>query len=116
MRLLLDGPVAVRGLLLVAAKHAQLALLGEYALHALRAQRPCLLVLEVAGAVEADALERGAVVAAQRAQEVPLLARVLEARDARVAVPSQCARQVPVAADRHDGDALRAQGRGRVDA
>ena len=108
MELFLEWASAVRGLLLVRPERAQLVLLSEHSLHSLRPDRPRQLVLEVALAgVEADALESPAVVAAQRAQEVPFLPGVVEAREPEVAVLLEQARQVPVAAHRHDRDALR---------
>ena len=107
MQLFLERPGAVRGLLLVCPERAQLALLREQALHSIRPHRPRQLVLEVARAgVEPEALELAAVVAPQRAQEVPLLADVIEPRESDVAVLPEEAWQVPVAAHRHDSDAL----------
>src|SRR5947208_168714 len=107
VQLFLERPGAVRGLLLVGPERAQLALLRERALHSIRPHRPRQLVLEVARAgVEPDALELAAVVAPQRAQEVPFLADVIEPRESDVAVLPEEAWQVPVAAHRHDGDAL----------
>lgn len=68
VQLLLERPGAVRGLLLVRAERAQLALFGEHALHSIRPHRPRQLVLEVPRAgVEPNALELAAVVAPQRA-------------------------------------------------
>src|SRR5437762_1278555 len=97
----------MRGLLLVGPERAELALLGEHPLHFLRPHRPRQLVLEVARTgVETGAFELSAVVAIQRAQEVPLLPRVVDARESELAVPLEEVRQVPVAAHRHDGDAL----------
>src|SRR5438309_725536 len=107
VQLFLERPGAVRGLLLVGPERAQLALLRERALHSIRPHRPRQLVLEIARAsVEPDALELATVVALQRAQEVPLLADVIEPRESDVAVLPEEAWQVPVAAHRHDGDAL----------
>src|SRR2546421_9601615 len=107
VQLFLERPGAVRGLLLVRPERARLALLREQALHSIRPHRPRQLVLEVARAgVEPEALELAAVVAPQRAQEVPLLADVIEPRELDVAVLPEEAWQVPVAAHRHDGDAL----------
>src|SRR5438874_128925 len=107
VQLFLERPGAVRGLLLVGPERAQLALLRKRALHSIRPHRPRQLVLEVARAgVEPDALELAAVVAPQRAQEVPLLADVIEPRESDVAVLPEEAWQVPVAAHWHDGDAL----------
>src|SRR5437588_501198 len=107
VQLFLERPSAVRGLLLVGPERAQLALLRKSALHSIRPHRPRQLVLEVARAgVEPDALELAAVVAPQRAQEVPLLADVIEPCESDVAVLPEEAWQVPVAAHRHDGDAL----------
>ena len=82
-------------------------MLREYALHSIRPHRPRQLVLEVARAgVEPDALELATVGAPQRAQEMPLLADVVEPRESDVAVLPEEAWQIPVAAHRHDGDAL----------
>src|SRR2546430_8791708 len=107
VQLFLERPGTVRRLLLVGPERAQLVLLREHPLHSIRSHRPGQLVLEVARAgVEPDALELAAVVAPQRTQEVPLLADVIEACESDVAVLSEEARQVPVAAHRHDGDAL----------
>src|SRR5947208_13031542 len=107
VQLFLERPGAMRGLLLVGPERAQLALLRERALHSIRPHRPCQLVLEVSRAgVQRDALELAAVVAPQRAQEVPLLADVIEPRESDVAVLPEESWQVPVAAHRHDGDAL----------
>jgi hypothetical protein len=59
---------------LIGAERAQLVLLREHPLHSVRPHGPRQLVLEVARAsVETGALELHAVVAPQRAQEVPLL-------------------------------------------
>ena len=108
VQLFLERPGTVRGLLLVRPERAQLALLHEHALHSIRPHRPRELVLEVARAgVEPDALELATVGAPQRAQEMPLLADVVEPRESYVAVLPEEAWQVPVAAHRHDGDALR---------
>ncbi len=97
----------MRGLFLVGPERAQLALLREHALHSSRPHCPRQLVLEVARAgVEPDALELAAVVAPQRAQEMPLLPDVIEPRESDVAVLPEKAWQVPVAAHRHDGHAL----------
>ena len=97
----------MRGLLLVGPERAELTLLGEHPLHFLRPHRPRQLVLEVAGTgVETDAFELSAVVAAQRAQEVFFFPGVVDARESERAVPLEEVRQVPVAAHRHDGDAL----------
>src|SRR6266516_1646428 len=107
VQLFLERPGAVRRLLLVGPERAQLVLLREHPLHSARPDRSRQLVLEVARAgVEPYALELPAVLAAQRAQEVPLLADVVEASESEVAVLSEEARQVPVAAHRHAGDAL----------
>ena len=107
VQLVLERPVAVRGLLLVRPERAQLALLHEHALHSIGAYCPRQLVLEVARAsVEPNALELVTVVAPQRTQEMPLLADVIEPSDSDVAVLLEEAREVPVAAHRHDGDAL----------
>jgi hypothetical protein len=89
-------------------------LLHEHALHALRTHRARQLVLEVARTgVEADALELPAVGAPERAQDVPLLADVVEARDAETAVAPEKARQVSIAAHRHDREALGLRSRPR---
>src|SRR5436190_2041044 len=107
MQLFLNRLRAVRGLLLVGPEPPQLALLREHAFHSIRPYRPRQLVLKVTHAgVEADPLELAAVVAPQRAQEVPLLPHIVEAGKSEVVVLPQEARQVPVAAHRHDGDAL----------
>jgi hypothetical protein len=107
VQLFLERSGAVRRLLLVSPERAQLALLLEHAFHSIRSYCPRQLVLEVARAgVEPDALELAAVVAPQRAQEVPFLPDVVEARNSDVAVLPEEPRQVAVAAHRHDGDAL----------
>ena len=88
VQLFLEWPCAVRGLFLVRPERAQLVLLREHALHSIRPHRARQLVLEVARArVEPGALELLAVAAAQCAQEVPLLADVVEAREPEAAVP-----------------------------
>src|SRR6185436_4122036 len=82
VQLFLERPGAVGRLLLVGPERAQLALLREHALHSIRADRPRQFVLEVARAgVEPDALELATVGAPQRAQEMPLLADVVEPRE-----------------------------------
>src|SRR5438876_9248650 len=107
VQLFLERPGAVRRLLLVGPERAQLVLLREHALHSIRPHRPRQLVLEVARAgVEPDALELAAVVAPQRAEDVPLRADGREPRESDVAVLPEEAWQVPVAAHRHDRDAL----------
>src|SRR5437763_8946507 len=107
VQLFLERPVAMRGLLLVGPERAQLALLGEHALHTLRPHRPRQLVLEVTRAgVEPGALELAPVLAAEPAQEMPFLAGVIETGERDGAVPLEDARKVPVAGHRHDGDAL----------
>ena len=107
MQLFLERPVAVRGLLLVRPECAQVALLHEDPLHSVGPNRPRQLVLQVARAgVEAHALELVTVVAPQSAQEMPLLADVIESRESDAAVLPEEAGEVPIAAHRHDGDAL----------
>src|SRR6266571_16265 len=87
VQLFLERPGAVRGLLLIRPKRAQLALLREHALHSSRPDRPRQLVLEVAPAgVEPNALELAPVAASQGAQEMPLLADVVEPPESDVAV------------------------------
>ena len=57
VQLFLERPGAVGGLLLVGPERAQLALLGEQALHSIRSHRPRQFVLEVTRAgVEPGAL------------------------------------------------------------
>lgn len=107
VELLLERSRAMCGLPLVGPERTQLALLREHALHPVRPDRPRQLVLEVARAsVEADVLELVAVFTPERAQEVALLADVVEPREPDVAVVPEQARQVPVAAHRHDDDTL----------
>jgi hypothetical protein len=107
VQLLLERPVAVRRLLLVRPERAQLVLLGEHPLHPVGADGPGQLVLEVARArVPARLLERRTVAVAERAQEVALLADVVEARQVSVAVLREGLGEVPVPAERDDGDAL----------
>jgi len=87
VQLLFEWLGPVRGLLLVRPERAEVALLGEHALHAGRPDRPGQLVLEVARAgKEPGALELVPVAAAERAQEVPLLPDVVEAGETEVAV------------------------------
>jgi hypothetical protein len=82
-------------------------LLGEQAFHSIRSHRTRQLVLEVARAgVEPGALELTTVVALQYAQEMPLLADVIEPCESDVAVLAEKAWEIPVAAHRHDGHAL----------
>jgi mannose-6-phosphate isomerase-like protein (cupin superfamily) len=96
----------MRGLFLVRPERTQLALLVEHAFHALGPDGPGQLVFEVACAgVEPHAFELAAIAAAQRAQEVPLLADVVKAGESEVAVLLEETRQVAVAPHRHDGDA-----------
>ena len=107
VQLILERPGAMCGLLLVGPERAQLALLREDALHSIGPHRPRQLVFEVARAgVEPDSLELAAVGAPQGAQEMRLLAEVVEPRESDVAVLPEEAWQVPVAAHRHDCDAL----------
>jgi len=107
VQLFLERSSAVRGLFLVGAERALLALLGQQALHSVRPHRPRQLVLEVTRAgVEPGALELTTVVALQCAQEMPLLADVIEPRESGVAVLPEKAWEIPIAAHRHDGDAL----------
>src|SRR3954453_3649538 len=107
VQLLFEWPGTVRNLLLVGPERAQLALLREHALHSVRPHRPRQLILEVARTgIEPGALELASVGAAQRAQEMPLLAEVVEPRESNIAILPQYAWQIPVAAHRHDGDAL----------
>ena len=107
MQLFFERPCAVRELLLVRPERAQLPLLGEHALRSFRPHRPRQLVLEVARAGEEPcALEFVTVGASERAQEIPLLAEVIQPGKPDVAVPPEEAREVPVAAHRHDGDAF----------
>ena len=107
VQLFLERPRAVRGLLLVSPERAQVVLLRENALHFSRSDRPRQLVLEVARAgVEPEALELAAGITPQRAEEMPLLSDVVEPCEPDVAVLLEETWQVPVAAHRHDGDAL----------
>ena len=107
MQLFLERPGTVRGLLLVGPERAKLALLSEQAFHSIRPDRARQLVLEVTLAgVEPGALELTTVLAPQCAQEMPLLADVIEPCEPDVAVLPEKAWEIPVAAHRHDGDAL----------
>jgi hypothetical protein len=97
----------VRGLFLERPERAQISVLREHAPHSFRANRPSQLVLEVPRAgVEPGALEASAVLASQRTQEVTLLADVVETSDEHLTVLPEEARQIPIAAHRHDGDTL----------
>src|SRR4051812_44030546 len=108
VQLILERPGAVRGLPLVRPERAQLALLREHALHAVRPHRPRQLVLEIARAgIEPGPLELTAVAAPERAQEMPLLPDVVEPREPGAAVLREGAWQVAVPAHRHDRDAVR---------
>jgi hypothetical protein len=93
VQLLLERPGAVRGLFLVGPERAELALFREHTLHSILPHGPRQLVLEVARAgVEPDALEVAPIVAPQRAQEMPLLADVVEPGKSHAAVLPEDAR------------------------
>jgi hypothetical protein len=107
VQLFFERPAAVRGLSLVRPECAQLALLGQDALHSSWPDRPRQLVLEIARArVESDPLELAAFVAPQPAQEMSLFPDVIETGEWDVAIPLEQAWQIPVAAHRDDGDAI----------
>jgi hypothetical protein len=108
----------VRGLFLVRAKRAELALRGEQFLHGRRPHGAGQLVLEVdVACVETKRLEVGAAEARAEASslelapEVALLRGVVEARETeaepRGPVPLEEAADVSLAADRDDRDAFR---------
>lgn len=108
VQLFIERPGTVRGLHLVRPEGAQLALLLEQALHSNRPHGPGQFVLEIACAgVEPNALELTAVIAPKRAQEVPLLASVIEPRQLDIVVLLEEKREVPEASHWHDADALR---------
>jgi hypothetical protein len=88
-------------------ERVQLALLRKHTFHSIWSHRSRQFVLEVARAgVEPDPLKLLAIVAPQRAQEVPLLADVVQACNSDIAVLPEEPLQVAVAAHRDDGDAL----------
>ena len=107
VQLFLERPGAMRGLLLVRPERAQLALLQEHALHAVRPNSTRQLVLEVLRArVEPSTLELAAIGAPQGAQEMPLLADVIEPCQPNVAVLPEATCEISEATHRHDDDAL----------